>query len=101
MFLTSEDIPYYFFDKLPQGFFGQLLKAEKNDVLVIDYASMASILASSYTLEEDDLHKGNFGFYLVQKDGKPQVVFFKIDHDLMFADSIMSFNSSRSAHWIA
>jgi hypothetical protein len=96
----AEDIPYYFFDKLPQGFFAQLLKAEKDNALTIDYASLASILTSSYTLEEDDLHKGNFGFYVIMKDGKPRVVFFKIDHDLMFAESIMSFNSSRPTHWI-
>ena len=96
----EEEIPLYFFDKLPQGFFAQLLKAEKENTLSIDYASLASILSSSYSLEEDDLHKGNFGFYLIEKEGKPRVVFFKIDHDLMFADSIMSFNSSRPSHWI-
>lgn len=95
-----EQIPYYFFDKLPQGYFTQLLQAEKDNQLSIDYESLASILASSYTLEEDDLHKGNFGFYLVEKDGKPRVVFFKIDHDLMYADSIMSFNTSRPFHWV-
>lgn len=93
-----EKIPYYFFDKLPQDFFAQLLKTESEQALSIDYASLASILASSYTLEEDDLHKGNFGFYLIEKEGKPQVVFFKIDHDLMFADSIMSFNAARLGH---
>jgi hypothetical protein len=93
-----EKIPYYFFDKLPQGFFAQLLKAESEQALSIDYASLASILASSYTLEEDDLHKGNFGFYLIENEGKPRVVFFKIDHDLMFADSIMSFNAARISH---
>lgn len=96
----EKDIPYYFFDKLPQGFFAQLLKAEKQEALSIDYASLASLLASSYTLEEDDLHKGNFGFYLIEKEGKPRVVFFKIDHDLMFADSIMSFITSRPSHWV-
>lgn len=95
---TSDEIPFYFLDKLPQGFINKLLAAEKNGDLTIDYASLASILASSYTLEEDDLHKGNFGFYLVKKKGKPRVVFFKIDHDLMFVDSIMSFSTRRLFH---
>ncbi|CAM4472219.1 MAG: hypothetical protein LEGION0403_FIIPPAGN_01428 [Legionella sp.] len=91
-------IPIYFLDKLPQGFYAQLLKAEKAQQLTIDYDSLASILATSYTMEEDDLHKGNFGFYLVEKAGKPQVVFFKIDHDLMFVDSIMGFHTRRPFH---
>ncbi|MCL9685507.1 Dot/Icm T4SS effector AnkK/LegA5 [Legionella maioricensis] len=96
----AEEIPYYFLDKLPQGFFANLLKAEQENILSIDYSSLASILASSYTLEEDDLHKGNFGFYLVEKDGKPHAIFFKIDHDLMFIDSIMSFKTRRFFHWM-
>ncbi|MDR3503754.1 MAG: ankyrin repeat domain-containing protein [Legionella sp.] len=91
-------IPIYFLDKLPQGFYAQLLKAEKAEQLTIDYDSLASILVTSYTMEEDDLHKGNFGFYLVEKAGKPQVVFFKIDHDLMFVDSIMGFHTRRPFH---
>ncbi len=94
----AEDIPYYFFDKLPHGFFATLLQAEQEEKLDIDYASLASILASSYTLEEDDLHKGNFGFYIIKKNGKPRLVFFKIDHDLMLADSIMSFKAVRPLH---
>lgn len=94
----AEDIPYYFFDQLPHGFFATLLQAEKEGQLDIDYDSLASILASSYTLEEDDLHKGNFGFYIVEKNGKSRVVFFKIDHDLMLADSIMSFKAVRPFH---
>lgn len=94
----AEEIPFYFLNKLPQGFFNDLLKAEKQQLLSIDYASLASIFASSYTLEEDDLHKGNFGFYLVEHEGKPRVIFFKIDHDLMFVDSIMSFATSRPFH---
>ncbi|MFJ1269826.1 Dot/Icm T4SS effector AnkK/LegA5 [Legionella lytica] len=91
-------IPIYFLDKLPQGFYAQLLKAEKAGQLTINYESLASILATSYTMEEDDLHKGNFGFYLVEKAGKPQVEFFKIDHDLMFVDSIMGFHTRRPFH---
>ncbi len=94
----AEEIPLYFMNKLPHGFFAQLVKEEKKGALNIDYASLASILTSAYTLEEDDLHKGNFGFYLVERKGKPQVVFFKIDHDLMFADAIMSFYSIRPQH---
>lgn len=88
-------IPIYFLDKLPQGFYAKLTKAEKEGQLAIDYDSLASILATSYTMEEDDLHKGNFGFYLVEKDEKPRVVFFKIDHDLMLVDGVMGFYARR------
>lgn len=91
-------IPIYFLDKLPQGFFASLIEAEALENLSIDYESLASILATSYTLEEDDLHKGNYGFYLVEREGKPHAVFFKIDHDLMFVDSIMGFQTRRFFH---
>jgi len=93
-----EKIPFYFFDKLPHSFFCQLLAAERENKLKIDYESLASILATCYTMEEDDLHKGNFGFYIVEKAGKPTVVFYKIDHDLMFVDSIMGFCTRRPYH---
>lgn len=98
---NAAKIPYYFLDKLPQGFFVNLLEAERSKKLSIDYSSLASILTSSYTLEEDDLHKGNFGFYIVKRGGKPQVVFFKIDHDLMYVDSIMSFTTRRVTHFFS
>lgn len=91
-------VPIYFLDKLPQGFYAKLVRAEKKNQLTIDYNSLASILVTCYTMEEDDLHKGNFGFYLVEKKGKPHVVFFKIDHDLMFVDSIMGFHTRRPYH---
>lgn len=94
----SSEIPIYFLDKLPQGFYASLLQAQKESRLTLDYDSLASILTTSYTLEEDDLHKGNFGFYIIKKNKKPHVVFFKIDHDLMFADSIMGFQSRRLFH---
>lgn len=96
---SAEKIPLYFLDKLPHGFFNSLIEAEQSNVLSIDYSSLASIFTSSYTLEEDDLHKGNFGFYLIEHEGKPRAVFFKVDHDLMFANSIMSFYSPRFSHW--
>ncbi len=89
--VKAEEIPIYFFNQLPPGFFAQLIADHKKGILRIDYSSLASILTGSYTLEEDDLHKGNFGFYLVEEQGKPKAVFFKIDHDLMFANTIMSF----------
>ena len=95
---TVEEIPLYFLNQVPHSFFAHLLQAEKKGQLTIDYTSLASILTSAYSLEEDDLHKGNFGFYLVDKQGTPEVVFFKIDHDLMFVDSIMSFCTSRITH---
>ncbi|MBI2786608.1 MAG: ankyrin repeat domain-containing protein [Legionella longbeachae] len=94
----AKNIPYYFLDKLPQGFFANLVKAENNGSLTIDYESLASIFTTAYTMEEDDLHKGNYGFYLVEREGKPQAVFFKIDHDLMFVNSIMSFHTRRPFH---
>ncbi|MGC1181790.1 Dot/Icm T4SS effector AnkK/LegA5 [Legionella sp.] len=93
-----EEIPIYFLDKLPQGYCAKLMNAEKKNQLTIDYESLASILTTSYTMEEDDLHKGNFGFYIVEKNRKPHVVFFKIDHDLMFVDSIMGFHIRRPFH---
>lgn len=94
----QDEIPFYFLDKLPQGFFAKLVEEEKKDSLKIDYESLASVLVTSYTLEEDDIHKGNYGFYIVLKDGKRQVSFFKIDPDLMFVDSIMSFETRRPFH---
>ncbi|CAM2857479.1 Dot/Icm T4SS effector AnkK/LegA5 [Legionella worsleiensis] len=96
---SAVQIPLYFLDKLPSTFFQSLVTAHQSGTLSIDFASLASIFASSFTLEEDDLHKGNFGFYLVEDGGKPRVVFFKIDHDLMFADSIMSFYETRLSHY--
>lgn len=94
----AEKIPFYFLNQLPQGAFAQLINAEKAGRLSIDYASLASVLASSYSLEEDDLHKGNFGFYLKTYQGKPRAVFFKIDHDLMFSNSLVSFYTCRAVH---
>lgn len=96
---TPEEIPIYFFNRLPQGFFTRLQKAKDDGLLTINYASLANVLAGSYFLEEDDLHKANFGFYITDKKGQPEVVFFKIDHDLMFVDSIMSFYSWRPYHF--
>ncbi|KTD14052.1 substrate of the Dot/Icm secretion system [Legionella gratiana] len=95
---AAKDIPINFLNNLPQGFYANLVEDEAKGILTIDYESLASILSTSYTLEEDDLHKGNFGFYLVEKDGKPHAVFFKIDHDLMFVDSIMGFQTRRPFH---
>ncbi|KTD31304.1 Dot/Icm T4SS effector AnkK/LegA5 [Legionella maceachernii] len=100
----AKDIPISFFDQYPPGFFGVLWEARKRKEIDFDMNSLASVLTSSYTLEEDDLHKGNFGFYLVKKIGKDGrarivVVFFKIDNDLMMADSVMSRCSSRIVNW--
>lgn len=97
---NTEDIPYYFLDGFKSDLFPHLIQEAREDRLALDMHSLVSILTSSYFLEEDDLHKGNFGFYIVQKDAKPHVVFFKIDHDLMLADSIMSHCSIRFNHWI-
>jgi hypothetical protein len=93
--VLEEDPPIYFLDKFEPGFFSQLCQKERQGILSLDMDSLASVLTTSYTLEEDDLHKGNIAFYLVQKNGKPHVVFQKIDADLMLADSVMSFSGTR------
>lgn len=92
---NAENIPFYFLNQFPAGFFRRLRQDEDQGRITMDMESLASVLTTSYTLEEDDLHKGNFGFYLVEKNHKPHAVFFKIDHDLMFADSIMSRSHTR------
>lgn len=88
-----------FLNEMPRGFIPDLMA--RNDVEV-DMDSLASILTGSYFLEEDDLHKGNIGFYVTDsntKDGKgnfkKKFTFFKIDHDLMLIDSIMSRKDGR------
>ncbi|WP_133127975.1 Dot/Icm T4SS effector AnkK/LegA5 [Legionella nagasakiensis] len=95
----AEAIPFHFFSQFPPGYFNTLYQAHTRGEIELDMESLASVLATSYTLEEDDLHKGNFGFYVVQKNDKPRVVFFKIDHDLMLADSVMSHCQSRFLNW--
>ncbi len=96
---ASEDIPYYFLNQLEPGFFGKLRAQHQAKKLTIDMTSLASLLTTSYILEEDDLHKGNFGCYFIEKAGKPHAVFFKIDHDMMFADALMSYGHGRVYHW--
>ena len=96
---ASEDIPIYFLNQFRPGYFEVLWKAHKEKKLFFDMSSLASVLTSSYTLEEDDLHKGNLGFYLVKRNGRTTVVFFKIDNDLMMSDSVMSHYSSRVVNW--
>lgn len=79
------------------------MKKHKKGDLVIDMESLASILTASYALEEDDLHKGNIGFYVTETQDqkgkvKKQFNFFKIDHDLMLISSIMSQKDMRIAN---
>ena len=71
----AEKIPYKFLNELPQGYFAHLMQDRKAGKLDIDMDSLANILVGKYTLEEDDLHKQNIGFYLTQKAGKPYVTF--------------------------
>ncbi|MFC3909163.1 Dot/Icm T4SS effector AnkK/LegA5 [Legionella dresdenensis] len=97
---NPEQIPYRFFHQYPRGFFAKLCQARDEGKLAFDLDSLASVLTTAYTLEEDDFHKGNFGFYIVEdrnKEGQPikKVVFFKIDHDLMMCDSLISRIGSR------
>ncbi|AHE67810.1 Dot/Icm T4SS effector AnkK/LegA5 [Legionella oakridgensis] len=96
---AAEDIPFHFFSQFPPGYFNTLYEAHRRGEIQLDMESFISVLATSYTLEEDDLHKGNFGFYVVKKEDKPRIVFFKIDHDLMLADSVMSHYQSRFLNW--
>ncbi|KTC65541.1 ankyrin (plasmid) [Legionella adelaidensis] len=96
---NSNEIPFYFLKEFPSGFFSKMKTACDQGKLSLNMESLAGVLATSYTLEEDDLHKGNFGFYIVEKGGIPEVVFFKIDHDLMLADSVMSYCNARFFNW--
>ncbi len=96
----ESDIPFYFLQQFPPGFFKKLCTAAHQGKISLDLHSLANVLGTSYSLEEDDLHKGNFGFYIIEKDGKPHVMFFKIDHDLMLADSVMSHCQSRFFNWL-
>jgi len=100
----AEGIPIAFFNQYPPGFFGDLWRLRQEKKIDFDMNSLASVLTSAYSLEEDDFHKGNFGFYIVKRMGadgeqKLTVVFFKIDNDLMMADSVMSRCSSRIVNW--
>jgi len=93
----------HFLDKMGPDFFDTLMQEHHKGTLKIDMASLANVFGTSYTLEEDDLHKGNIGFYVTTsnppKAGEiPKVTFFKIDHDLMFIDSIMSRKDARMAN---
>ena len=95
----------HFLDKMSENFFHTLMEKHKRGELIIDMGSLSSVLTCSYFLEEDDLHKGNIGFYLTDiEDPKNPgnftklVTFFKIDHDLMVTDSIMSKRDMRVAN---
>ncbi len=96
----TADIPYYFLSEFPSGFFNTLSRSAERGHISLDMESLAQVLTTSYSLEEDDLHKGNLGFYVVRKNSKPHVVFFKIDHDLMLADSVISHCHSRFTSWL-
>lgn len=96
---SVEEVPFYFLRQFNSTIFKALKEAESKGLLGLNLQSIAGVLTASYSLEEDDLHKGNLGFYVVEKEGKPEVVFFKIDHDLMLADSVMSFCNTRFLNW--
>lgn len=96
---TSSEIPYKFLNDMPHGFFAYLMKQRNDDQISIDMDSLASVLVGKYTLEEDDLHKANFGFYITLKENKPHVSFFSIDHDLLLTGSLISHFDSRISSW--
>lgn len=95
---STKDIPYKFLNELPQDIFSYLMKEKNKGTLSIDMDSLASTLVGKYFLEEDDLHRGNIGIYIVTKDGKPHIRFFNIDHDMMLCNSITSFFHFRTAN---
>ncbi|KTD23616.1 substrate of the Dot/Icm secretion system [Legionella lansingensis] len=97
---AKPDDQIYFFNEFPPGFFADFYQtARKGEKLVFDMDSLASDLCSGYTMEEDDLHKGNIGFYIVDRKGVKTVVFFKIDNGLVLSDSVMSHYESRVVNW--
>lgn len=99
LFIAQHQNSVIFLNSVSSDFFAKLLQKEREGQCTIDIGSLASLLTASYTLEEDDLHKGNIAFYIVERNGKPHVVFQKIDHDLLFANSIMSHFDARIANW--
>ena len=89
---------FNFLDKLPQNFFAKLLEAQQAGHVDIDMDSLADVLTTAYALEEDDLHKGNIGYYVTEEQGRPCFHFFKIDHDLMLSDKVMAARDARLAN---
>ncbi|MFJ1268509.1 hypothetical protein ACD661_08085 [Legionella lytica] len=89
---------FNFLDKLPQNFFQKLLAEKNAGNITIDMDSLADVFTTAYGLEEDDLHKGNIGYYVTLEHDKPCFHFFKIDHDLSFSDKMMSTRSARLAN---
>ncbi|HHT0593497.1 TPA: hypothetical protein ACTXXA_001405 [Legionella anisa] len=87
-----------FLEKLPQNFFARLLEQKRLGAVDIDMDSLADVFTTAYGLEEDDLHKGNIGYYVTCDNGRPCFHFFKIDHDLMFSDKIMAARDARLAN---
>ncbi len=89
--LVEEKKGFNFLDKLPKNFFSLLLHAKKTGKIDLDMNSLADVFATAYGLEEDDLHKGNLGYYItIGEHNRPCFHFFKIDNDLMLINKIMS-----------
>lgn len=95
----AESIPFRFLGDMEGGFFAYLKEQHDAKNLVINVEALASDTVIPYLLEEDDLHRNNIGFYVIKKEGKPHVVFFKIDHDLMFSESLTSYTDCRVQSW--
>ncbi|USQ13573.1 hypothetical protein J2N86_12950 [Legionella lytica] len=89
---------FNFLDKLPQNFFAKLLAEKNKGNITIDMDSLADVFTTAYGLEEDDLHKGNIGYYVTLEADKPCFHFFKIDNDLMFSQKMMATRSARLAN---
>lgn len=95
----KEEIPFYFLHTLGHTFFKDIREKEAKGELLINKKSLSRILAASYFLEEDDLHKGNIGIYITEENNLPYVHFSKIDHDMMMAAEITSHINVRALHW--
>lgn len=90
---------FNFLHNTPPNFFARLMKAKEKGFVEIDMESLADVMGTAYGLEEDDLHKGNIGFYVTKTgDAPPRYHFFKIDHDLMFNAKIMATKDQRPSN---
>lgn len=76
-----KDREYIFFDQLKPGSFAKLLIQKQ---LTINYVSLCAVLLMALLLDENDLHPGNLGFYIVGDE----IFFFKIDHDKMLYNAL-------------
>ncbi|MBA4696897.1 MAG: hypothetical protein H2069_05895 [Legionella sp.] len=80
----------HFLDQYPDGFFNEILQKAREGDITIDIPSLVAVLTLPYISEDDDPHKGNIGFYVLEEDGQKKIVFVKFDCDLCFLHDIMA-----------